>query len=693
MAGELIGKAKTIVTDFFTYWHTPKEGYYVPNKEFVGMSVGKLGLHLGQSLFYRISTVLYIEILSHALGIDPMHLNVMNMINMGFTFWFTMIRARWIDNSHNPEGRFRPFMKYYGIPTFLIAGAILWFPYDKWLPNGGQALSGEVWGTGYWMKLCIIMVLFLGLRFFNPLFTIGHMNIIKVMTPNSQERVNLDSYSTFIWSLGPQIAGIFYDYISASFTNRFADIRLYRYCHFPVCILGVAISYVGYLTTKERVVQSRAHVNQVTLRESFRDVGKNRNFWVLCFANWLGFMETNSENLIHWTYNYRRTMDEKQFVLANLAVQAGASAVPVVAPFAVKRLGKRRLLILCNLANIFLLGFTYFTFHNIPALVAFRFINYFFNGITNQISAAVDADVRDAQHYISGERIDGMFDLVGTVGALFATVTGFVHPFLLRRGGIYEGNGAVDLNGNKNQWFALREEATFDRVARIMIVSSVVGAVMNVAPLFMYDLTETKQKGMTKVLKLRAMFEDYASGILTPKAREECAKIVRDAREGIGDEEENSYVLNELRKYDEPETRRRLALAQEIVEGGYQGILAFDPARLALSKDKEEKLVLRSMMEARRSMARFFPDGNPEEPDIRALDALYETRTDSRREARELNLRIQAMEQERLLFYRATKPYAKAKRLLDTQANAARLDEIFAAQEEKEDTLCSASIT
>jgi len=178
------------------------------------------------------------------------------------------------------------------------------------------------------------------------------------------------------------------------------------------------------------------------------------------------------------------------------------------------------------------------------------------------------------------------------------------------------------------------------------------------------------------------MFEDYANGILSPETRGECAKIVREAQEGTGNAEENNYVLEELNKYDAPVMQQQLALAREIVQGGYQGILEFDPARLRQSKEKEEKIVLREMAEAQKSMRRFFPDGNPEEPDIQTLDALYETQPKSRREAKEQRLQIQALEQRRLLYYRSTKPYTKAQKLLTDMENTTRLEEILAVEGE-----------
>jgi hypothetical protein len=447
---------------------------------------------------------------------------------------------------------------------------------------------------------------------------------------------------------------------------------------------------VGYFSTKERVVQSRAHYNRQTLRETFREVAKNKNFWLLCAAQWAGFLEGNSNDLLRWTYVYRQRMTPFQYTVADMLVRWAGTPTYVVVPWAARRFGKRALLIGSNLANIALLAVTYKTFHVIPALVAFRFLNFFCNMVQQTIQPALDADVRDAQQYISGERIDGMFNMVGYVGSLIGMGTGFVTPFLWRKGGIYEGNGAVDFEGNRSMWFALRDVNIFNRISKTMIITSVAGAAMNVIPLLFYDLTEARQRGMGKALKLRAMFEDYANGILSAELRDECRQIISDAQNHAGNAEENQFVLGELGKYASPGMRPKLALAREIVGAGYGGILHFDPARYRNAKrilrrtrrDKAvmraEAEVLREMKDAQRCMARFFPDANPVEPDIHELDALYEKQAPDRREAKQLRLEIRALEQRRLLFYRGTKPYNKAKRLLADMENAGRLEEIFA---------------
>ena len=674
---ELTAKIKSAAVAVREQWITPAPGRYVPYREVAGFSLGKFGHNMALALVRQIAMTGNNLIIGQALHIDPIHLQVLGSLGTPLGFLFTLIRSYWIDNTHSREGKFRPFMKYHGIPTLLCAAAVVWFPFHL-LPGGGEAISGTVWGTGYWMKLAILWVLTTVMGFFNPLYNLGFESLPMVISPNSQERLDIQVIVTAISSVSLSVYDTCFYMLSGKFANSLADIRLYKYAYVPVSLVGLALGYFAYYSTKERIVQSRAHMNKMPVLDAFREVGKNRNYWVLFAAGWAGFLEGNSDELIRWAYIYQKKMTPAQYTFADMLIRTAALFSFAAIPPLSRKYSKRTLLISGNLLNVVLLLAILGTYRSMPALVAFRFIDFFIRIVQGQIQDAINADVRDAQHFLSGERIDGMFGLVGSyAGSVIGMATGFVTPWLWRKNGIFEGNGAVDFEGNKSMWFALRDAGVYERMSRTMILSSVVGAVANVIPMFFFDLTEDKQKGMTKVLKLRAMFEDYAGGLLKDDLRDECAGFVRQALAGEGDPVENKYVLDELNKYAGPEMQPRLALAQEIVDGGYAGILGFDPARVKLARSKDEKRVLKDMITARSKMARFYPDGNPLEPDLRELDALYDARPRSRHEARDNHARIKIIEAQRSVFYQSTKPYAKAKRLLDDRDHAARLEEIF----------------
>ena len=66
---------------------------------------------------------------------------------------------------------------------------------------------------------------------------------------------------------------------------------------------------------------------------------------------------------------------------------------------------------------------------------------------------------------------------------------------------------------------------------RVLVLVAAIGATMNVIPFFFYDLTEQKQKSYVRVLKVRAVFEDYGNKALKDKDIVEMIDLVNNARE------------------------------------------------------------------------------------------------------------------------------------------------------------------
>ena len=71
-----------------------------------------------------------------------------------------------------------------------------------------------------------------------------------------------------------------------------------------------------------------------------------------------------------------------------------------------------------------------------------------------------------------------------------------------------------------------------------MIIASIAGAFINVLPYFFYDLTELKQQGMVKVLKIRAFFEDFGNNTLSDDSLVEVVEMVDSAKKLINEEVE-----------------------------------------------------------------------------------------------------------------------------------------------------------
>ena len=109
-------------------------------------------------------------------------------------------------------------------------------------------------------------------------------------------------------------------------------------------------------------------------------------------------------------------------------------------------------------------------------------------------------------------------------------VTSSVLPFVYESYGIFEGNGY------ENGGMAILDVNTgvpglLSKVMNTLILMAALGAFLNVVPYFFYDLKEKQQKSIVRILKIRAMFEDYGNGVTNNKTIIEAIDIIRDARE------------------------------------------------------------------------------------------------------------------------------------------------------------------
>lgn len=85
-------------------------------------------------------------------------------------------------------------------------------------------------------------------------------------------------------------------------------------------------------------------------------------------------------------------------------------------------------------------------------------------------------------------------------------------------------------NNYSNAYSALYDPNILENLLKVLILFSALGALLNVVPYFWYDFNERKQKSVVKVLKVRAMFEDYNNGAIEDKELVEAVDIIRESR-------------------------------------------------------------------------------------------------------------------------------------------------------------------
>ena len=637
-----VSLVKEGVSKVRTYWKTPPLGRYMTFKEIGAYSGGGIGaymiINIGTACLLSTNNTL----LSSTLGIDPTDMYIMYVIAVLANVLLTGIRANIIDNTRNKAGKYRPYIVSMAIPSAIICNIVVWFPYaklDTWL--GGGMIFGET--RGYVAKCAIVMVLNLLLHFFYYFFYDAYENLIHVLSPNTQERTDVASVKSIVYSFAPTVVNLFTPIIASGiFKTNMTDIRVYRLLYPIFTVLGLLLCMVVYKHTEEKIVQARTHVVQIKFTDALKAVAKNKYFWIISLASWIGFLESAYSNVLFWIYNYGGACSGGVYGIV-VTVYGNASLWGMIfAPFAVKKWGKKAVLVITNIFNIvFILSMLPFVKEisglTIWLVMGCLWMNALMGSFMHILNPAIQADIRDYQQYMTGERIDGMFSAVATIGTVITLATSSVLPAIYEKFGVTKENAAVVTsnpaildrilgdgktvgtilaeqlaNGQdnyNNAFSALYDPFILSSLLRILIIIAAVGAAMNVIPYVWYDFNERKQKSVIRVLKIRSMFEDYGNGVLNDGDLVEAIDIIRNAREmadktpksvdkkswkAIKDKAERKtakkayladleyneeieiakFVCNELDKFSGAEFRFRLVQSQESFGAGLNGIVS-----------------------------------------------------------------------------------------------------------------------
>lgn len=494
-------KVSTTWNNVVLHWKTPALGKYVSYKEIIAYGVGGMGVQFVMFFCSLIALSATSFLVGNTIGIKPMHLQYMAVASTIIGFGITIGRSYIIDSARFKSGKFRPWLAITGIPTVIIAVVFVWLPYET---------------MSYMQKVIAVFLCYNLLQCFYPFFQQAYTDLANVISPNSHERTDIVSVSSIIYSMAPSLTGLFVPMLS-TLTGGLNSITTYRIIHPLVAIVGLLLSYVAYAGTRERIIVAESHVTQFKFSDAFRAVAKNKYFWITSLAGWLGFLEGAVGVIIGWTFIYAYPDRMGLYGVATTLIGNAALWAMLICPIAIRVLGKRNLLIWCNVTNVVLIGLLYPLYNNIPALIILYYLNGFINSFSIVYNPGINADMRDYQQYFTGERIDGMFGAVGIIGSFIGMFTGMVLPTIYQMLGLEDNYDVLEV--------ASFREDMFD----VLIIAAVIGAALNFVPYLFYDLTETKQRGIVKVLKIRAMFEDYGNGILRDESIVEAIDIIDEA--------------------------------------------------------------------------------------------------------------------------------------------------------------------
>ena len=533
---------KSKLSDFRLYWKIPMPGRYMTFKEIASYAGGGIGayflIYIGNQLMLNTNNM----VIGDAIGIAPTHMYILYIIATIASIPLTAIRANMIDNTRNQAGKYRPYLISMGIPTALIALAYVWFPYENlntWFPQVAyQDELGNPVLMGYIVKCIIVLLMNFLLQFFFSFFNDSYTNLIHVLSPNTQERTDVLSIKSVVYSLAPSIANIVLPIVAQTFANDdMYDIKVYRIGYPIFAVIGISLSCIVYANTQEKIVQARTRVAQVRFIDAFKAVAKNKYFWIIALAGWLGFLEGAYSQIMSWVYTYGHACNGTTMGIINTIVGNASMWGMIIAPFCIRAFGKKKVLLGVNFMNILCILAIGINKTNIYWIALCVYFNWLFGAFEQITTPAIQADIRDYHQYKTGERIDGMFSTVQTIGNVVTLVTSLVLPI------VYESYNITETNGYESPYEILDvttgEPGLLENIVGTLVLMAAFGAFLNMVPYFFYDLKEVQQKSIVRILKVRAMFEDYGNGFIDDRRLVEAVEIINDAKEYVDLEEKN----------------------------------------------------------------------------------------------------------------------------------------------------------
>lgn len=670
-------KAQSLIDNVRYYWKEPPKGKYMSFKEVVAYSFGGIGayfiIQLGSTLIVSTTNM----IVGGAIGVAPTDMYIIYLIATFLNIPLTAVRANMVDNTRGKTGKYRPYILSMGIPTALIALAYVWFPYEKLDMIFDQPILGK---SGAYVATCAIVFVFnLLLHFFFFFFQDAYTNLIHVLSPNTQERTDVLAIKSVVYSLAPSIMNIVMPLVAKYFANEnLYDIKVYRLSYPAFAAIGIALTIVVYANTKEKIVQAKTHTIQISFVDAFKEVAKNKYFWIIALAGWLGFLESAYQNILQWSYSYGHTCSGEQLSLINTLIGNASLWGMLLAPVCIRRFGKKKVLIAVNLLNVVCIISMLINMKSIWWLFICVYFNYLVGAFEQITTPAIQADIRDYQQYRTGERIDGMFATVATIGNLVTLATSFFIPAVEKYYGVYEGNGfkkSLDILD-----VTTGQPGLLYKMMGALIIMAAAGAFLNVVPYFFYDFNEKKQKSVIRVLQVRSLFEDYGNNALSNHQIVEAIDLVNNARDmsiqapreaskdmykSISDKAErklakkqykenlefneeieiSQFVCKELDKFNSDLFRHQVGVYSEIYNKGLSSIKEIDlpsvKAELAaakvLPKNTEEEKEFRKFriefakqkLSAKRAYDKYYGTVNDfVEPDMSELTSLFDKEDD-----------------------------------------------------------------
>lgn len=719
-----------------TYWKQPRPGEYVPYKEVVMLSVGWAALMM--SVSWVIGFGVGNEFTGMTLGMNNNQLLVMSYICQAIGYAMTPVNAWIIDNLRSKDGKYRVYIKL-ALPAMVCTLLSLWLPYEQVRDSGLPKAQ----------YIMIIMLFFMGQLQgqLQSWVQTGVTNMVHVITPNTQERTKIMAITSIIYSLGYSINNIYYPLMVDVLTENGDkyNMTFWRGAYTPMILL-MPIALMAYFGTQERLVIPKSRITKMSFTNSLRAVAGNKIFWIKCADGWNNFLEGAKGDIWNWLVYRAHIMKSSTYGLLNTVSYNANFWGMLFSPYFIKKFGKKKIKIFKNIIQIFLIA-SYFLFYKSPAAGIGLFVVYTLDRFVdtyNVIDSAIESDMRDNQQYLIGERIDGSFNLISSyAGGAINAVTSLFVPWVYKKKG-FDGTdySVLDVYINYDENLPLSKQTknpncVLYSLMDTLLVISIVGAAVDVLPWFLYDISETGQKSMIRVIRIRTIVEDSESGNVEDVLYIEGCEAIIKAREYFGMEkveipkqqlkqaklmprstqeekdvrnqaiaqaqsaikaaearneeiEIAQFVMHELTRFESEFGQKQLELCRFIVSHGPEGFFecADEAQRLANelphTTDKEERTWrkqeirnARALVKSAKLAKKYYPDGVVPF-DNEEYERAYNMPDDTKENAKLRRKAMRAVNKKKNIYGTVAAPYLAAQRTIGLYDGYNRLDEITA---------------
>ncbi|MEE1010958.1 MAG: MFS transporter, partial [Acutalibacteraceae bacterium] len=449
---KIVHKVKDTVGIVKEYWNVPPKGNHIPYKEIAALSGAGFGVHWLTVLASTISLSAGSFLVGASIGLAPMDLQIMLTVANILGIPLGIFRGWYYDNHNLKGGKFLPFIRRTGFPILFISAVFVWLPYEYF---------------NYTTKAVVVWFMYFLLSQFLSFYMESYNYFQQIITPDAQERANVMSISQVIYSLAPTITGFLLPTI-AGLTWGQDNIWTYRIIYPGFAVVGFIISAIFFRKVKERLVLPKKKPEPVRFFDAIREIAKNKYFWIIQAAAWVVFLESGYGVVFGYSFVYSHGGAYESYQgLANTIIGNAGLWSMLLAPLAIKFMGKRNLLIVSNTINIFVLIALYFTYKNLIMICVLWYFNTFINTFWNIVQHNINADMRDYHQWKTGVRVDGLFGPLGIIGTFIGFFTGMFYPAVYEKMGLFEDYSVLYNDEMRNGLF------------EVLIICSVFGAFFN----------------------------------------------------------------------------------------------------------------------------------------------------------------------------------------------------------------------